>query len=286
MTAAEALADAHLAARGFLGRARHARRRRRRAGAAVPHRRAARRRPAGPRDRRRPTPTPAVGAARPPSARPPLDGLRLLEVTTAWAGPYVGNMLGALGMDVVKFEALPPFDGYRVLRLHTDSDPPHVVDAEGRQPLVRGQRAAQRGQPQQARRRRRPARRRGPARCSSTWPAPPTPCCATSRPRCCPSSGSASTTWPRSTRGIVVVRMPAFGTVGPVQRQGRLRHRSSRAWAASAPASATRTRGRASPTSTGPTRSPAPTPRWRSCPASSGATAPASAARSTSPTWR
>ena len=60
--------------------------------------------------------------------RPPLDGLRLLEVTTAWAGPFVGNLLGALGMDVVKFEALPPFDGYRVLRLHTDSDPPAVAE--------------------------------------------------------------------------------------------------------------------------------------------------------------
>jgi crotonobetainyl-CoA:carnitine CoA-transferase CaiB-like acyl-CoA transferase len=69
----------------------------------------------------------AVVAARRSVTRTSLDGLRLLEVTTAWAGPYVGNMLGALGVDVVKLEALPPFDGYRVLRLHADSDPPSVL---------------------------------------------------------------------------------------------------------------------------------------------------------------
>jgi crotonobetainyl-CoA:carnitine CoA-transferase CaiB-like acyl-CoA transferase len=59
--------------------------------------------------------------------RKPLEGVRLLEVTTAWAGPYVGNLLGALGVDVIKFEAMQPFDGYRVLRLHADSDPDHVA---------------------------------------------------------------------------------------------------------------------------------------------------------------
>lgn len=45
-------------------------------------------------------------------------------MTTAWAGPFVGNLLGSLGVDVVKFEGLPPFDGYRVMRLHPDSEPP------------------------------------------------------------------------------------------------------------------------------------------------------------------
>ena len=64
-------------------------------------------------------------------SRPPLAGLRLLEVTTAWAGPFVGNMLGALGMDVLKFEGLPPFDGYRVLRLHSDSDPERWAELKG-----------------------------------------------------------------------------------------------------------------------------------------------------------
>jgi crotonobetainyl-CoA:carnitine CoA-transferase CaiB-like acyl-CoA transferase len=62
-----------------------------------------------------------------PVTRPRLDGVRLLEVTVAWAGPYVGNLLGALGMDVVKLEAVQPFEGYRVLRLHPDGDPDDLV---------------------------------------------------------------------------------------------------------------------------------------------------------------
>ena len=52
-------------------------------------------------------------------------------MTTAWAGPFVGNVLGALGMDVLKFEGLPPFDGYRVLRLHSDSDPSAWAELKG-----------------------------------------------------------------------------------------------------------------------------------------------------------
>ena len=74
---------------------------------------------------------PAIAGSPSGVSRPPLAGLRLLEVTTAWAGPFVGNLLGALGMDVLKFEGLPPFDGYRVLRLHSDSDPARWADLKG-----------------------------------------------------------------------------------------------------------------------------------------------------------
>ncbi|MGI9612962.1 MAG: CoA transferase [Acidimicrobiales bacterium] len=45
-----------------------------------------------------------------------LDGLRVLEMTVAWAGPYVGNLLTPLGVEVVKLEAQAPFDGWRALR--------------------------------------------------------------------------------------------------------------------------------------------------------------------------
>ena len=45
-----------------------------------------------------------------------LDGIRLIEMTVAWAGPYVGNLLSPLGVDVVKLEAQAPFDGLRALR--------------------------------------------------------------------------------------------------------------------------------------------------------------------------
>ncbi len=64
-------------------------------------------------------------------SRPPLAGLRLLELTVAWAGPFVGNFLGALGMDVIRLEAVRPFEGYRLMRLHPDSDPAHLRELRG-----------------------------------------------------------------------------------------------------------------------------------------------------------
>jgi crotonobetainyl-CoA:carnitine CoA-transferase CaiB-like acyl-CoA transferase len=126
MTGVEALGDPHLAEREFLGRLETPDgdvvapvRPFRTAGLPVADQRV---RVTGESDGDR-----VLGVARRPVTRKPLEGLRLLEVTTAWAGPYVGNMLGALGVDVVKFESTQPFDGYRVLRLHTDSDPDHLA---------------------------------------------------------------------------------------------------------------------------------------------------------------
>jgi crotonobetainyl-CoA:carnitine CoA-transferase CaiB-like acyl-CoA transferase len=128
MTGTEALADPHLAARGFVGTldtpdgpARAPVRPFRTAGLPVADQRV-RATAASDGD-------PLVRGLRrpPPHGRRSLEGLRLLEVTTAWAGPYVGNLLGALGVDVVKFEGLPPFEGYRVLRLHGDSDPDRLA---------------------------------------------------------------------------------------------------------------------------------------------------------------
>ena len=62
-----------------------------------------------------------------PPQRTPLAGLRLLEVTVAWAGPFVGNMLGSLGLDTIRFEALRPFEGYRLMRIHADGDADHLA---------------------------------------------------------------------------------------------------------------------------------------------------------------
>ncbi len=130
VTAGEALADAHLVGRGFFGsldtpdgEVTAPVRPFRTAGLPVADQRV---RATGGSDD-----DPGIRASAVAVRRPSLDGLRLLEVTTAWAGPYVGNLLGALGVDVIKLEALPPFDGYRVLRLHTDSDPPATAAVKG-----------------------------------------------------------------------------------------------------------------------------------------------------------
>jgi crotonobetainyl-CoA:carnitine CoA-transferase CaiB-like acyl-CoA transferase len=43
----------------------------------------------------------------------PLVGIRVLDVTTAWAGPFVGRVLAALGADVVHVEAAKRMDLWR-----------------------------------------------------------------------------------------------------------------------------------------------------------------------------
>jgi crotonobetainyl-CoA:carnitine CoA-transferase CaiB-like acyl-CoA transferase len=46
----------------------------------------------------------------------PASRLRVIEMTIAWAGPYIGNLLTPLGIDVIKIEAQNPFDGFRTQR--------------------------------------------------------------------------------------------------------------------------------------------------------------------------
>ena len=78
-----------------------------------------------------------------------LDGLRVLEMTVAWAGPYVGNLLAPLGIDVIKLEAQAPFDGWRALRPLRPRDAARPGGPGGRQPFLRGERAVQRPQPRE-----------------------------------------------------------------------------------------------------------------------------------------
>lgn len=106
MTAEDALTDRHLATREFLWPVAGT-------GARVPG---------------RPWRAPGLTGVRPvvvgaaggpigergrPVAPPPLDRVKVLELTWAWAGPFVGRFLGAFGADVVRLETGRYPDGWR-----------------------------------------------------------------------------------------------------------------------------------------------------------------------------
>lgn len=115
MTPTDALVDEHLAARGLLADVETPSGNRRAIGSVwkgpgLP--RAEQRLSAQAADPAPPAPPDAGSAA----DLAPLDGLRLIEMTVAWAGPYVGNLLAPHGVDVIKIEAQNPFDGWRALR--------------------------------------------------------------------------------------------------------------------------------------------------------------------------
>ena len=62
----------------------------------------------------------AVGTPSPPPPAPPsMADVRILELTWAWAGPFVGRFLGTLGADVVRIETGSRPDGWRT-RLRWD----------------------------------------------------------------------------------------------------------------------------------------------------------------------
>ncbi len=113
LTARDALGDEHLRARGFLAEASQGERR-----FSVP---AAPWRGEGlpargllvsaGRDDREVGDLVGANAAR--AALPPLAGVRVLELTRAWAGPFVGRFLGAFGADVIKLEGARSPDGWR-----------------------------------------------------------------------------------------------------------------------------------------------------------------------------
>ena len=46
----------------------------------------------------------------------PFKELKVIEMTISWAGPYVGNVLSPLGVEVIKIESTAPFDGFRTQR--------------------------------------------------------------------------------------------------------------------------------------------------------------------------
>ncbi len=116
MTPLDALADEHLSARGFVGEVRAP-------GATVlaPIRPFAA--PGLPVPEQRVSdqaadPFPAAARSETPGRLTlrPARRLRVIEMTIAWAGPYVGNLLTPLDIDVIKIEAQNPFDGFRTQR--------------------------------------------------------------------------------------------------------------------------------------------------------------------------
>lgn len=65
---------------------------------------------------------------------PPLGEVRILELTWAWAGPFVGRLLGAAGADVVRVETGSRPDGWRtpIRWRHTGLAVPAGVDPDDR----------------------------------------------------------------------------------------------------------------------------------------------------------
>lgn len=73
----------------------------------------------------------------------PLDGIRVLEFTTAWAGPFAGRCLAYLGADVIKVEAPSHPDSWRGTKVggapvyYPELDP--GTDAQNRNMLFNSQ---------------------------------------------------------------------------------------------------------------------------------------------------
>ena len=74
---------------------------------------------------------------RSPTARGPLDGVRILTFTQAWSGTFATELLGFLGADVVQIEALRRVDIWRLLRpwvpdaIRDDSKTQHPANLQG-----------------------------------------------------------------------------------------------------------------------------------------------------------
>jgi len=69
----------------------------------------------------RPVPAPVLDAARPAG---PLQGVRVLELTKIWAGPYTGKLLALLGAEVIRVESYDSLDATRRYGVKDINDAP------------------------------------------------------------------------------------------------------------------------------------------------------------------
>jgi crotonobetainyl-CoA:carnitine CoA-transferase CaiB-like acyl-CoA transferase len=75
--------------------------------------------------RETPTPRRTLGADVAPAQRAgPLQGVRVLEVTKIWAGPYVGKLLAFLGAQVIRVESYDSLDATRAFGTKDINDAP------------------------------------------------------------------------------------------------------------------------------------------------------------------
>ena len=148
-----------------------------------------------------------AGRQRPPRApthRRPLDGMRVFDLTTYWAGPYASQIFGWLGAEVIKVESVQRPDGTRMGTAYATKGPEPWEEA----PLFHGANTGKRDITLDMTREQGQAlARRLLERCDVFV--------ENFTPRVVERFGILDDDLLRACPGLVVARMPAWGLTGP-----------------------------------------------------------------------